>query len=555
MLETYSSEMVSMIEDARHLAEEEGNEKLFVTTYHLLYAMAKNKKSICSYILEEYEINIQELKILKTNEHNTVDPVYSDEFISIIKKAEEFAKEIGSDYVYDEHVFYVFLDTLGGVRDHFLRAFHLDPFELCDEIDSIFHFYSDDELEDSRTSDFLINLKEQKEEKYYPFDDTLNELKIIIKKAKKKNCMLVGDPGIGKSAVIKKLAHEINPVIYQLDLGSILSGTKYRGEMEEKLKQAIERIEKEEAILFIDEVHTMIGAGASEGSQDLANLLKPILSNSKFTFLSATTTKEYHQYIKKDQAFLRRFEILYMKEPTNKEVTKILNDLIPFFENHYNHKVSQNDIKEVTLKSKYHLPYRNNPDKAIDILDHTLARMNCEKTSFKKALEKTTYILEGLPYKTNKEIENTSLNYPNFRKNYYNLYQDEKAFLGIEEVPNHFSLEKFYEDIENLFGLTKEICLILSTKDFETTSKLNKLLGTEVGYIGYEEGGILANHLKQYPMQILFIKEYEEETNLVKYLKHLIELKEFYDNKYQKFSFKNTLILFERKIESNKIGF
>lgn len=226
----------------------------------------------------------------------------------------------------------------------------------------------------------------------------MNELYRILSRSKKKNAILLGREGVGKTNLVEGLAVNIirgnspsglqSKIIYSLDINTLVAGTKYRGMFEERIQAVLdELLINENAILFIDEIHTIIGAGASEGSGDLSNILKPYLARKGFQIIGATTTNEYKKYIEKDKALVRRFSEIIIEEPSIEDAIKILNSIKNSFEEVHNVKFTDEAIKAcVELSSKY-IPYRTLPDKAIDILDDAAAKKKISNIGISRILK------------------------------------------------------------------------------------------------------------------------------------------------------------------------
>lgn len=236
----------------------------------------------------------------------------------------------------------------------------------------------------------------------------LQRMIVILNRRSKNNPVLVGDPGIGKTAIVEGLAQKIargnvpanllGKKIYSLDLAGMISGTKYRGEFEERLTQALKSLKKDpNAILFVDEIHNIVGAGSAEGSMDAANILKPALARGEIKIIGATTFDDYRKYIEKDSALERRMAKVVISEPNENETFEILKGLRKKYESHHKVKISENVLKEIVKLSKRYISDRFLPDKAIDVLDESAAEKSVNfnaPTKNKELLKKKLMILE-----------------------------------------------------------------------------------------------------------------------------------------------------------------
>ena len=221
---------------------------------------------------------------------------------------------------------------------------------MMQDIKDIFNFNAEPiyliEKKDAKPLNYLINLSTLPDiHSYVLREDYLDQLIYILNKKQKNNPLLIGQAGVGKTALVTALAKMIDQDIYELDLGELIAGTKYRGEMEEKLTQAIDYIYEHNAILFIDEVHNIVGAGSNDGSLDAANILKPYLSRGKVKVIAATTLDEYYKYIEKDKALVRRFRTVFINEPTKEETLTILKGIKQDYIKYYNYNI-QDDLLE-----------------------------------------------------------------------------------------------------------------------------------------------------------------------------------------------------------------
>ena len=230
----------------------------------------------------------------------------------------------------------------------------------------------------------------------------------ILSRRKKNNPILIGEPGTGKTAIVEGLAHRIlrgdvpenlkNKQVYSLDMGALVAGAKYKGEFEERLKSVVNEVKKSEGdiILFIDEIHTLVGAGKGEGAMDAANILKPALARGELRSIGATTLDEYQKYFEKDKALERRFQIVQVDEPDNLSTISILRGLKERYENHHHVRIKDDAIiAAVELSSRY-ITDRFLPDKAIDLMDEAAAKLRMEVDSVPEELDEISRKIKQL---------------------------------------------------------------------------------------------------------------------------------------------------------------
>ena len=289
-------------------------------------------------------------------------------------------------------------------------------------------------------------------------DEEIHQIIEVLSRKNKNNVILIGEPGVGKTAIIEGLALRIakddvptslkDKMIYELDMGALVAGAKYRGEFEERLKAVLNKIKNSEGkiILFIDEIHLIVGAGQTEGALDASNMLKPMLARGEIDCIGATTLKEYRLYIEKDRALERRFQQVLVSEPTVEDSISILRGLKEKFETHHGVKITDNAIIAAVSLSNRYITSRYLPDKAIDLIDQACASIRVE-------LESTPIELDELNRKIRQlEIEKYALE----------KESDESSKKRLEKLSiNLESLKKEQSELEEAWRKEKEINLPL----------------------------------------------------------------------------------------------
>lgn len=566
MFETFSTSALEMIDKALRIAKSLG--KKLVGTEHLLLAMYQVEESICHFLLEEKDITYEKLLevvnglvILRKNESK--EDTYSKKFQEVILYAQRLSEDLESEYVYDEHIFYVMLKEYDTVAYVVLEKLGLDIEELKRDIEEIFSFDEAKEKENIPYP-FLINLSTS--QKIHPFvlrNNYIEKIKYILSKKQKNNPLLIGNAGVGKTAIDEGLSEILKDVsIYQLDLGSIVAGTKYRGELEEKLTKAMEYIKRKKAILFIDEIHNIVGAGSNDGSLDIANILKPYLSRSDIKLIGATTLDEYYRHIDKDKALSRRFQNVFIDEPTEKETYVILKEIKASYEEYHNVKYSDQILQEIIEKSKLYLVRRSFPDKAIDVMDEIGTRKKSSNKSFSKLIDETIEDLTGIKNLTLERLKKVELNYPSLKPKYLQFIK-KKEFevntnnLAFAMVNSDFNVEYLIEDLYKLFAFKKEMYLEIDLENYIDYASINNLIGSTKGYVGYEQGGILSEHILKYPLSLVYFKNIKSaHPSINQFIKSLLKKNHFLDNKGRTIYLTNTIFLLDTdKIKNKEIGF
>ena len=566
MFETFSTSALEMIDKALRIAKSLG--KKLVGTEHLLLAMYQVEESICHFLLEEKDITYEKLLevvnglvILRKNESK--EDTYSKKFQEVILYAQRLSEDLESEYVYDEHIFYVMLKEYDTVAYVVLEKLGLDIEELKRDIEEIFSFDEAKEKENIPYP-FLINLSTS--QKIHPFvlrNNYIEKIKYILSKKQKNNPLLIGNAGVGKTAIVEGLSEILKDVsIYQLDLGSIVAGTKYRGELEEKLTKAMEYIKRKKAILFIDEIHNIVGAGSNDGSLDIANILKPYLSRSDIKLIGATTLDEYYRHIDKDKALSRRFQNVFIDEPTEKETYVILKEIKASYEEYHNVKYSDQILQEIIEKSKLYLVRRSFPDKAIDVMDEIGTRIKSSNKSFSKLIDETIEDLTGIKNLTLERLKKVELNYPSLKPKYLQFIK-KKEFevntnnLAFAMVNSDFNVEYLIEDLYKLFAFKKEMYLEIDLENYIDYASINNLIGSTKGYVGYEQGGILSEHILKYPLSLVYFKNIKSaHPSINQFIKSLLKKNHFLDNKGRTIYLTNTIFLLDTdKIKNKEIGF
>ena len=562
MLESFSAQAVQIIEDAKKIAGELNSD--IVGSEHLLLSMYQTPDSICRFLLQEKNITYEDLlgsldNITVIHKVTNKTLTFTDKFQEIILKSEEFAENNDSDYVFDEHIFYSLLDDNENIATEMLKMLNCDIEKLKNDVEEIFNMYTNEDEIDESPFPFLINLSKQA--MVHPFvkrSNYIERINYILDKKQKNNPLLIGSAGVGKTAIVEGLSlMRTKDTIYQLDLGGAVAGTKYRGELEEKILKVMNFIKEKQAILFIDEIHNIVGAGSNDGSLDIANILKPYLSRTDLSVIGATTLEEYYRFIEKDKALMRRFQTIFIDEPTKEETKKIILGIKETYEKFHNFTITNEEIDEIINQSSLYLPQKNFPDKAIDILDEIGARYSPSK-QITDILQDVIYDQTNINVISLDKLRECNLNYNELKPYYLRLIKKIHSFnnIGVFIVEKEFNVNPLLTDLNKVFNFKKEMYLEINLDMYQDPVMINNLIGSAKGYVGYDEGGILSEHIIKYPICLIYFKNFEKaHVSIKNALRKIMNSDVLIDNKGRKIILQNVIFLYDEELKENKIGF
>ena len=399
-----------VLQSAMNLASGNGNQA--VEPLHILSAIVAEDDSLGVFLLQKLGVNVGALRSVLKQQIDRLpkveggDPYFSRESSAVIQKASDFTKTFGDKYASVEHLLLGIIAEKGEAG-RLLKDAGATEKELIAAIKEL----RKGSTVDSQTSEqeydalgkYAINLNEQaRKGKLDPVigrDEEIRRVLQILSRRTKNNPILVGEPGVGKTAIAEGIAHRIvdgdvpenlrSKQVYSLDMGALIAGAKYKGEFEERLKAVVKEVisAEGEILLFIDEIHTLVGAGKGDGAMDAANILKPALARGELRAIGATTLDEFQKYFEQDKALERRFQKVMVDEPTTVDAISILRGLKERYENH--HKVRIKDeaiIASVELSHRY-ITSRFLPDKAIDLIDEAAAKLRLEMNSVPEEID------------------------------------------------------------------------------------------------------------------------------------------------------------------------
>ena len=408
-----------VVQEAVNITQRQGQQS--IEPIHLLKGVMVKAKDVATYIFQKLGVNANQVDMVVDSEIQRQprvqggQPYLSNDANSVLQRAQDFAQKNGDEFTSVEPILLALLQV-SSTASRILKDAGMTENETVKAIQELrqgqkVQSQSADENFQS-LSKYAKNLVEEaRQGKLDPVigrDDEIRRVLQILSRRTKNNPILIGEPGTGKTAIVEGLAERIvrgdvpenlkDKQLYSLDMGALVAGAKYKGEFEERLKSVIKEVTNSDGriILFIDEIHTLVGAGGGEGAMDAANILKPALARGELRSIGATTLNEYQKYFEKDKALERRFQTVMVDEPDELSAISILRGLKERYENH--HKVRIQDdacIAAVKLSERY-ISDRFLPDKAIDLMDEAAAKLRMERDSVPEELDEITRKLKQL---------------------------------------------------------------------------------------------------------------------------------------------------------------
>lgn len=553
-----------------------------VGSEHLLLSLLKISDCKLRDLVKEYGVNEKNIyedikRLFGTNDDQPFYMEYSDAVKNILETAVEITNKQNKSKVTLNILTISLLKNAECVAHELLKKYHVD----FDDI--IYQLNENSELETKLDQiPSLVNLNKkvkQSEHLIIGRKKELEKLCMILSKKEKNNALIIGEAGVGKSALVEKLAYLINQnkvndglkkkIIYELSLSSIVAGTKYRGEFEEKLRKIIDKVkDMDNVIIFIDEIHNIIGAGGAEGAIDAANILKPYLARKDLTIIGATTTEEYYQHFEKDQAMNRRFSVITLKENTKEETLEILQKTKLFYERFHQIEVNDEVLTYLVENVDRYIKNRTFPDKAIDIFD-----LACVKSRFKQQHIITKKIVKEVIEEYTSIKINDNYDFENIKaKLNQKIVGQSKA---IEQIVNQLKLSKDSLQPKVMMFLgnsgvgksetAKELARLLSRKlirldmsEYRDSSSVQKIIGAAPGYVGYDKPSLLLGQLQTYPKSVLLLDEVDKASpDVLSLFLQVFDEGYLEDSHKRKVYFNNTIIIMtsNKGVVKNQLGF
>ncbi|WP_448374457.1 ATP-dependent Clp protease ATP-binding subunit [Fervidobacterium sp.] len=571
---------------------------------HILLTMLENTKNAAYDILSYLSVDTNALRTdveraigskggYYYSSGNTGQVYVTPDTTKVINEAKREAKRMGDEKVGTDHLLLAMAIVPETTTYRLLARHGVTQDKLYSAIKELRmkRTYSEEENIDVLAK-FTENLTEMaKNGQLMPVigrENEVNRMVEILGRKMKNNPVLIGDPGVGKTAIVEGLAQRIvsgnvpdflkSKTVLKLDLARLVAGTKFRGEFEERLKKLIDMLKKRtDVILFIDELHTVVGAGAAEGALDAGNILKPELARGTLRVIGATTVEEYRKHIERDKALARRFQVIFVSEPTVDETIEILKGLKPKFEEFHGVKITDKAIEAAAKLSSKYITDRFMPDKAVDLIDEAAARAKIDRVEeigeeeIAKVVERWTGIPVGKIMGDEKE------KIKNLEKLIHEKFVDQEEavrvvsnaikmsragirnpkrplgvflFLGPTGV-GKTELAKRLADV--LFGSEKALIRIDMSEYMEKHS-VARLIGAPPGYVGYEEGGQLTEQVRRRPYSVVLFDEIEKaHPEVFNVLLQLFDDGRLTDGKGTTVDFRNTIIIMTSNIGSDVI--
>ena len=531
-----------------------------VGSEHLLLSLLKIHDNQLKRLLQKYDVNdavVEEdiKRLFGTNDDQPFYMEYSQSVKRILERSIEYAKDKNQDQVTLNILIISLLKEKESVAYEILQKYHVDVEEVIYLLQEKSAFET---LLDQIPT--LVNINKKVKTKKYKIigrENEIDQVCTILSKKEKNNVLIIGEAGVGKSALVEKLAMMINQgkvvdslknkIIYELSLSSLVAGTKYRGEFEEKFKKIIDKVKDlDNVIIFIDEIHNVIGAGGAEGASGASNILKPYLARKDMTVIGATTIDEYYKHFEKDHAMNRRFSIVTLKENTKEETLEILKGIKGYYESYHQIKIDNVLLKELIELVDCHIKNRTYPDKAIDILD-----LSCVKAKFYHEKELTkNRIVETIEKYLNITIHH-QMDYQKLEKQLNkDILGQEKGIHQMIETFQHKQLPiSFFIYGPTSCGKTltaKSLAkylnyhyLKLDMNQYQESHSLYKLLETY-----HEKPSLLLSTLQSYPHTVLLLDHIDQACEEIIHLfSQILDDGYYEDQAKRKISFENVVFI------------
>lgn len=552
----FSMSIAEVIKRVKERTKRSGNQT--IGSEFFLSEMLEIEGGIFQFLMNEYDVKKEE--VIDETESALVLRHDKGEYSDALTKIFDYAQGVSYGKIKEEHLLYAILHCKESIAYKIIKSLGLSPSDLIIDLEEIYDFkVSKEEMK------YAVNLtqkaREGKLDSLFEYDNYLKRMLVILNKKYKNNPLLVGDAGVGKTAIVEGFAkyayqNNLDYEILTLNLSQMLSNTKYRGDFESRMDEAMNYISsRENAILFIDEIHTIIGTGSSENSLDVANILKPYLARADIKIIGATTIDEYQKTIFKDKALRRRFDLINVLEPTLDVTKKILLGLKPSYEDFHKIKLDDDLISYLCDEADAKIHNKKRPDKCIDILDEMLsyAKIN----SYKATSDLVDHIIDD---RVGYHLRKKEYHYKEIAKLSFiseNKLKEEKYYNYHIAIYNNFeAIEYLKHDLMVYLGISEEMILQIDALMYQERSAMESLIGSPKGYVGYDEDGILSHQLLTYPASVIIVENSNAMSGPLKTIFNQIYKQGFfYDNHGTQIKTNHLVIVDVLSKERNLVGF
>src|ERR687892_324500 len=574
-------------EEARHFNHN------YIGTEHLLLGLLREDEGVAARALSSLNVTLDEVReqvesIVGYGEEGTgAQAPFTPRSKKVLELALREALQLGHNYIGTEHILLGLVRESEGVAARVLSNLDVDPDKVRREVEA-------KRPKTRQLDQYGRNLTAYADEgKLDPVIGRAKEIERIMQilvRRTKNNPVIIGEPGVGKTAIVEGLAQEISEdrvpdiladkEVYTLDLGALVAGSKYRGEFEERLKKIMKEItDHGDIILFIDEIHNLVGAGAAEGAIDAASILKPALARGEIQVIGATTIDEYRKYVEKDKALERRFQTIQVGEPSVEETELILKGLREKYEAHHNIDITDEALKAASQLGDRYIADRFLPDKAIDLVDEAASKMRIKTMSsppYYNEIDEIVSMWTGIPVKKMTEEESARLLQMEDALHGRIVGQNEaikavsrsirRTFAGIKD-PNRPSgsfvflgptgvgkTELARTLAEYLFG-NQDAMIRLDMSEYMERHTVSRLVGSPPGYVGYDEGGQLTEQVRRRPYSVVLFDEIEKaHPDVFNILLQILEDGVLTDAQGRTVDFKNVVLIMTSNVGAQHIN-
>lgn len=552
----FSMSIAEVIKRVKERTKRNGNQT--IGSEFFLSEMLEIEGGIFQFLMNEYDVKKEE--VIDETESALVLRHDKGEYSDALTKIFDYAQGVSYGKIKEEHLLYAILHCKESIAYKIIKSLGLSPSDLIIDLEEIYDF-----KESKEEMKYAVNLtqkaREGKLDSLFEYDNYLKRMLVILNKKYKNNPLLVGDAGVGKTAIVEGFAkyvyqNNLDYEILTLNLSQMLSNTKYRGDFESRMDEAMNYISsRENAILFIDEIHTIIGTGSSENSLDVANILKPYLARADIKIIGATTIDEYQKTIFKDKALRRRFDLINVLEPTLDVTKKILLGLKPSYEDFHKIKLDDDLISYLCDEADAKIHNKKRPDKCIDILDEMLsyAKIN----NYKATSDLVDHIIDD---RVGYHLRKKEYHYKEIAKLSFiseNKLKEEKYYnYHIAIYNNAEAIEYLKQDLMVYLGISEEMILQIDALMYQERSAMESLIGSPKGYVGYDEDGILSHQLLTYPASVIIVENSNAMSGPLKTIFNQIYKQGFfYDNHGTQIKTNHLVIVDVLSKERNLVGF